>query len=107
MAKGERFPISDPEMQPRLSPRPESVAKFLAGMLEGIAAIEALAYARLGELGAPRLRSIRSVDGGTRNPVWREMRQARLGVPLVAALSEEAAAGTARVAPAAVKRGVF
>ena len=98
LAKGERFPVSDPDMQPRLSPRPASDVAFLAGMLEGIAAIEALAYARLGELGAPKLRSIRSVGGGARNPVWRDMRQARLGVPFVAALSEEAATGTARLA---------
>jgi hypothetical protein len=56
LAKGERFPIADPQMQPRLAPRPENDATFLAGMLEGIAGIEALAYARLAELGAPKLR---------------------------------------------------
>ncbi|MGB3643738.1 MAG: FGGY-family carbohydrate kinase [Mesorhizobium sp.] len=108
LAKGERFPIADPEMQPRLAPRPDSDATFLAGMLEGIAAIEALAYARLAELGAPKLRSVRSVGGGAKNPVWRAMRQTRLGVPLVAALSEEAAAGTARLALAGGRdAGVF
>jgi sugar (pentulose or hexulose) kinase len=98
LAKGERFPVSDPDMQPRLSPRPDSDVAFLTGLLEGIAAIEALAYRRLGELGAPNLRSIRSVGGGAKNPVWRKMRQSRLGVPFVAALSEEAATGTARLA---------
>jgi sugar (pentulose or hexulose) kinase len=108
LAKGERFPASDPDMQPRLSPRPASDVAFLAGLLEGIATIEALAYARLGELGAPKLRSIRSVGGGAKNPVWRDMRQARLGVPFVAALSEEAATGTARLALEGGKQaGVF
>lgn len=96
--EGERFPISDPRMQPRLSPRPDDDALFLAGMLEGIAAIEALAYSRLAELGAPNLLDVRSVGGGAKNPVWSAMRERRLGVPLVATLSEEAAAGTARLA---------
>jgi sugar (pentulose or hexulose) kinase len=98
LGKGERFPIADPDMQPRLSPRPDSDVAFLTGLFEGIAAIEALAYTRLHELGAPKLRSVRSVGGGAKNPVWRAMRQARLGVPIVAALSEEAATGTARLA---------
>lgn len=104
LAKGERFPVADPELAPRLTPRPDSDAAFLAGMLEGIAAIEALAYARLGELGAPKLRSLRSVGGGAKNPVWSAMRQARLGVPFLAPLSEEAAAGTARLALAGARQ---
>ena len=98
LAEGERFPIADPHLPPRLTPRPDSDVAFLAGLLEGIAAIEALAYARLGELGAPELCSVRSVGGGAGNPVWRAMRQSRLGVPFPPALSEEAAAGTARLA---------
>jgi hypothetical protein len=40
-------------------------------MLEGIAGIEALGYRRLKELGAPALRSVRSVGGGARNPAGR------------------------------------
>lgn len=108
LTKGERFPVSDPDMAPRLSPRPASDVVFLAGLLEGIAAIEKLAYKRLGELGAPRLRSIRSVGGGAKNPVWRDMRQARLGVPFIAALSEEAATGTVRLAlQGGYQAGVF
>jgi len=108
LTKGERFPIADPELPPRLSPRPGSDVTFLAGLLEGIAAIEALAYARLGELGAPKLRSVRSVGGGAKNPAWRAMRQGKLGVPLLAPLSEEAAAGTARLAlEGGCKAGVF
>ncbi len=98
LAEGERFPIADPHLQPRLTPRPDSDAGFLAGILEGIAAIEALAYRRLGELGAPELSSVRSVGGGAKNPVWRAMRQSRLGVAFLPSMSEEAAAGTARLA---------
>lgn len=95
---GERFPVHDPGLMPRLEPRPDDDAAFLHGMLEGIAGIEALGYRRLAELGAPKLVSVRSVGGGARNAVWTAIRRRRLGVPLAAAASEEAAAGAARLA---------
>lgn len=95
---GERFPIADPALQPRLMPRPDSDADYLKAMLEGIAAIEALGYRRLAELGAPRLTSVRSVGGGAANPAWTAIRQRKLGVAFLAALSDQAAAGTARLA---------
>ncbi|TIT19209.1 MAG: carbohydrate kinase, partial [Mesorhizobium sp.] len=38
------------------------------------------------------------VGGGAANPAWTAIRQRKLGVALVLALSEEAAAGTARLA---------
>src|SRR5262249_34407704 len=44
-AAGERFPIADPKLEPRVSPRPADDATFFQGLLEGIAAIEARAYA--------------------------------------------------------------
>ncbi|CAI5978560.1 unnamed protein product [Closterium sp. NIES-65] len=37
---GERFPVSDPDLQPRLTPRPADDALFLHGILESIATIE-------------------------------------------------------------------
>lgn len=95
---GERFPVADPALPPRLDPRPDDDADFLKGLLDGIAAIEALAYRRLAELGGPDLMSVRTVGGGAKNPVWSRMRALRLGVPLAEARSEEAAAGTARLA---------
>lgn len=95
---GERFPIADPALPPRLSPRPTDDAIWLKAMLEGIAAIEALAYRRLAELGGPTLATVRTVGGGAGNAVWSRIRARRLGVPFPAAASEEAAAGTARLA---------
>ncbi|WP_245440957.1 FGGY-family carbohydrate kinase [Mesorhizobium sanjuanii] len=97
-ATGERFPIADPALPPRLVPRPADDADFLKAMLEGIAAIEALGYSRLAELGAPRLTSVRTVGGGAANPAWTAIRQRKLGAPFLPALSDEAAAGTARLA---------
>ncbi|MDX8431900.1 FGGY-family carbohydrate kinase [Mesorhizobium abyssinicae] len=95
---GERFPIADPALRPRLEPRPQSEADYLKAMLEGIAGIEALGYRRLAELGAPKLTSVRSVGGGAANAAWSAIRQRKLGVDFLAALSDEAAAGTARLA---------
>ncbi|MBZ9764219.1 FGGY-family carbohydrate kinase [Mesorhizobium sp. CA8] len=100
---GERFPIADPMLQPRLLPRPESDADYLKAMLEGMAATEALGYQRLAELGAPKLTSVRSVGGGTANAAWTAIRQRKLGVEFLPALSDEAAAGTARLALAGAK----
>ncbi|XP_021738697.1 uncharacterized protein LOC110705155 isoform X3 [Chenopodium quinoa] len=39
-AAGERFPVADPDMQPRLHPRPDSDSDYLHGVLESIARIE-------------------------------------------------------------------
>jgi sugar (pentulose or hexulose) kinase len=95
---GERFPINDPAFQPRLEPRPSDDRLFFQGMLEGIARIEAEAYAKLGELGASRLASIRTAGGGAANPAWTAIRLKALGVPEKPSLSEHAAVGTARLA---------
>ena len=55
---GERFPVNDPALAPRLSPRPADRVVFLQGLLEGIARIEARGYELLTELGAPRLTAL-------------------------------------------------
>jgi sugar (pentulose or hexulose) kinase len=95
---GERFPLNDPRLAPRLDPRPADDRQFLQGLLEGIASIEALGYRRLSELGAPTLRSMRSVGGGAANPAWTAIRQRKLNVPFENVHSGEAAAGAARLA---------
>ena len=99
---GERFPIADPALAPRLTPRPEDDVAFLHGLLEGIARVEALGYRRLAELGGPALRAVRSVGGGARNAAWTAIRARVLGVSLRPAAAEQAAAGTARLALAAL-----
>ncbi len=95
---GERFPVNDPNFAPRLEPRPEDDLIFFQAILEGIAAVEALGYKRLGELGASALTSIRSAGGGASNKAWTRMRLRALGVPEKPSLSEHAAVGTARLA---------
>lgn len=122
---GERFPVNDPDMQPRLTPRPDDDALFLqgahqgcpqlalmhtmlqvraccvraerdaqacaasacmpgvaAGMLEGMAAVEARAYRLLAQLGASPVKLVLTAGGGAINEKWTAMRAAALGVPV-------------------------
>ena len=95
---GERFPRSDPEMLPRLQPRPDNRRDFLHAIMEGIADIEAEGYRRLVALGAPAPRRVFTSGGGAHNKVWSEMRERRLGVPVLHAAHTEAAYGCALLA---------
>jgi D-ribulokinase len=101
-APGERFPINDPALAPRISPRPADDAVFLQALLEGIANIEALGYRRLVELGGPPLTGVTTVGGGAANECWSRIRTTRLGVSLKMPESSEAAVGVARLALRAI-----
>ena len=94
---GERFPVSDPGMQPVVSPRPCSDALFLQGLFEGLARIERSGYDALRELGAPLVANVRSVGGGAGNPALNRIRERTLGCP-VSVVSTDAAVGSALIA---------
>ena len=96
--RGERFPVNDAQLAPRLTPRPASDVEFLHGLLQGLARIEAAAYTRLAELGAPPLERVVTCGGGANNVVWRQMRERLLGVPVAAAVHTDAAYGSALLA---------
>ncbi len=95
---GERFPVSDPNLAPRLTPRPTDDAVFLQGIYEAFARVEQTGFAKLAELGGPALRSVRHAGGGSKSVAWMTLRAKSLGVPLAPAWCEEAAAGAARLA---------
>lgn len=95
---GERFPVNDPHLEPRLTPRPDSDVQFLHGMLEGMANIEARAYGLLRELGAAPLTKVYTAGGGSKNSAWLKIRERKLGVPVVASTQVEAAYGSALLA---------
>ena len=95
---GERFPYNDPELMPRLTPRPANDVEFLHGMLQGLARIEATGYARLAELGATPLKSVTTSGGGANNETWRKIREKILGVPVNIPMQLEAAYGAAKLA---------
>lgn len=95
---GERFPVADAQLAPRLAPRPASDALFLQGIYEAFARVEQTGYAKLAALGGPTLRNVRHAGGGSRSAAWMSLRATALGVPQLPAWSEEAAAGAARLA---------
>jgi len=101
-ARGERFPVNDPDLEPVLTPRPAEDARFFQGILEGIARIEARGYRRLAELGAPWPSRVISTGGGAANAAWRTIRSRLLGIPVTAARHQEAAYGSALLALRAV-----
>lgn len=96
--QGERFPVADPDMTFDPEPLPDDELTLFQGLLEGIAQVEARAYALLRKLGGPPLRSVRTVGGGAANPGWTAIRANLLRVPMLPAISTEAAYGSARLA---------
>lgn len=95
---GERFPINDPDLSPRLTPRPDDPVQFLQGLLEGMAQIEAQGYAKLQQFGASPLSQVYTAGGGAQNQVWTKLRSRHLGVPVFPSAQTEAAYGTALLA---------
>ena len=95
---GERFPINDPHLLPRLEPRPADPVAFLHGLLESMARIEAEGYRLLQTLGASPLKRVYSAGGGARNAAWTALRARQLGVPVERSQQPEAAYGTALLA---------
>jgi len=97
-ATGERFPLHDPQLQSRLTPRPDDDVEFFQGILEGIARIEAEGYRKLEQLGAARPVKIITAGGGACNVAWSTIRQQMLGVPVTTAEHSEASYGAALLA---------
>jgi D-ribulokinase len=95
---GERFPINDPGLLPRLEPRPDPPVLFLQGLLEGMARIEAQGYGLLRDLGATPPVRVETAGGGAKNLTWMAIRERCLGIPVAAAVQQEAAYGSARLA---------
>uniref|UniRef100_A0A6M2E674 D-ribulose kinase n=1 Tax=Populus davidiana TaxID=266767 RepID=A0A6M2E674_9ROSI len=97
-AVGERFPVADPNLVPRLHPRPESDVEYLHGILESIAHIEAKAYNLLKDLGATQVEEVLTAGGGAKNEKWTKIRERVLGLPVSRAKQTEAAYGAALLA---------
>ncbi|XP_010028637.2 D-ribulose kinase isoform X2 [Eucalyptus grandis] len=95
---GERFPVADPNMMPRLLPRPESDVQYLHGILESIARIEGKAYSLLKGMGATPVEEVFTAGGGSKNEKWIKIRERVLGVPVSRAIQTEAAYGAALLA---------
>ncbi|MBH8553763.1 FGGY-family carbohydrate kinase [Nostocaceae cyanobacterium CENA357] len=101
---GDRFPINDPHLPPRLTPRPDNPVEFLHGLLESIARIEAQGYKLLQQMQADQLSRVYTAGGGAANETWTAIRQRYLKVPVVSSVNTEAAYGTALLAIQGVEK---
>ena len=95
---GDRFPINDPYLSPKLEPRPKDSVEFLHGLLESMARIENFGYQKLLKLSGDNLQCIYTAGGGAKNSAWRKIRQRHLGVSVKVATNTQAAYGTALMA---------
>ena len=98
LEKGDRFPINDPELLPKLAPRPENSILFLHGLLEGISKIELRGYELLQALSADTLTKVYTAGGGAKNSTFTTIRGRYLGVPTIKAVYTDAAYGSAILA---------
>ena len=95
--QGERFPIDDPNLQPKLEPRPVSDSLYLHALFEGLAKIEARGWQKLNELGADLPRQIITIGGGAKNITWKKIREREIGIP-IKICNRPPAAGVASIA---------
>ncbi|MFB2939233.1 FGGY-family carbohydrate kinase [Aerosakkonemataceae cyanobacterium BLCC-F154] len=103
---GDRFPINDPNLPPKLDPRPENPVEFLHGLLESIARIEARGYELLKQLGATPLTCVYTAGGGAKNPTWTKIRERYLQVPILKPTHRQAAYGSAILAMEGINKKI-
>ena len=94
---GERFPINDPKLKPRLTPRPQSDSFFLHGLFESMAKIEKKSYESIYKLGGSFPKHILTVGGGANNKVWEQIRINVIKTKISSGKNIEAAVGTAKI----------
>ncbi len=95
---GERFPVNDATLKPKLDPRPDEDVEFFQGIIESISRIELDGYKKLHELGAPYPVSVQTAGGGSKNKAWTTIRLHHLNVPVYRAPQTEACYGSALLA---------
>jgi xylulokinase len=101
---GDRFPINDPHLPPRLERCPNNPVEFLHGLLESMARIEAHGYELLQQMGADKLNFVYTAGGGAANSTWTAIRGRCLKVPVISSVNTEAAYGTALLAMQGVEK---
>ena len=95
---GERFPVCDPGLKPRLSPLPEDRGELLRNLLLGLSDVERMGFEKLAELGATPLEEVFTAGGGAKNDKWMLMRSRMLGVSVSRAANVDASFGAAVLA---------
>jgi len=100
LGTGERFPFVAPEATGLWLGRPTSEIDHHRALLEGVAFVERLAYAHLGDMGAPCLGAVRSAGRGGRSRVWARVRASVLGRPVLVVEGADTALGACIAAAA-------
>lgn len=93
---GERFPIANPDFKP-IIPEKQPAPILLQALIEGLVDIEVKAYQKLEQLGAPKVKRLFGVGGGSQNQVWSDLRTQRLSAKLMNPISQSAAFGVTRL----------
>lgn len=98
---GERFPFVAPQAERfELGDLPDDLHRY-AGVLQGVAFIERLAFEHLEHLGAEPVESVALTGGAVRSQYWNQLRADVLGVPVELPASPDPAYGMAVLAAAA------
>lgn len=95
---GERFPQNDPQKQACLSPRPDDELIFLQAILEALTAIEKQSYEVLKTQGAPAIKRLFTIGGGSKNKKWMRFRATQLDSKVIIPEHTEACFGSALLA---------
>jgi D-ribulokinase len=82
VSPGERFPFVAPAARAFASREPASRAESFAALLQGVAYAERLCFDYVDHLGAPAHGPLVLTGGGTRNPLWNQLRADVLGRPV-------------------------
>ncbi|WP_172967678.1 FGGY-family carbohydrate kinase [Hydrogenovibrio sp. JE_KL2] len=97
LTPGERFPIANSDLQPKVSPRPSDDQNFLLALIEGLVGIEKLGYELLEQLSSTQIQTIYTAGGGTKNTAWMALRANRLGYKTKKAAQTDAAFGVTQL----------
>ncbi|HEX2273173.1 MAG TPA: FGGY family carbohydrate kinase [Acidimicrobiales bacterium] len=100
VATGERFPFVASDAEGFWLGEPADDAERHRALLEGVAFVERLGYARLADMGASAAPPLRSAGRGGRSPAWAAIRAAVLGAPLLVAEQADTAVGACILAAA-------
>jgi sugar (pentulose or hexulose) kinase len=96
--RGERFPFVAPDATSfELGSFPDDLHRY-AGVLQGVAFIERLAFEHLVKLGAEQVGSVSLTGGAVRSGYWNQLRADVLGVPVELPAAPDPAYGMAILA---------
>ncbi|MFI6698536.1 FGGY-family carbohydrate kinase [Streptomyces sp. NPDC050509] len=104
VSHGERFPFLAADAEPFVLGTPRDDADHYASLLQGVALVERLCLAYVGQLGAPVDRAVTFTGGATRSAYWNQLRADILGRRATVPAQTDSALGMAVLAAHGVRR---